>query len=192
MYKWVYISLMICKRYRKPFGLCLRNVSHCYKVGSRLRCLSVVSERSTHRADSIFMSNISSRISTTWYFEMCTVSAILRIFNWTFFNWRSWTFLKLSSTVIVFLASLGHGSSKTDEFLSASPKKTNWRIQHTSPFFISLRDFLFKIKYRITDRIFLTFHFSKNPRTRSLLDAIKTKLQVKFGKIFVSNLPRDN
>jgi len=93
------------------FGLRLNNIKHCSEVVSRLRLLSGVSKRGTHRADSFLMPKISCRIWLTRSFDMPTVSAVSRIFNRRSANTRSWTFVTLSTVVAVFGAP-GRGSSK--------------------------------------------------------------------------------
>ena len=61
VFRWIPVSSTVTKRRRNSFGLRLNGVKHCSEVVSRLRLLSGVSKRGTHRADSFLMSNISCR-----------------------------------------------------------------------------------------------------------------------------------
>ena len=97
VYQWIHVSptTTVTKRRRNSFGLRLNSVKHCSKVEmvSRLRLLSGVRKRGTHRADSFLMLNISCRIWSTQFFEMpTTLSAISRTFNRRSANTTSWIF----------------------------------------------------------------------------------------------------
>ena len=91
VYQWIHVSSTVTKQHRNSFGLHLNSVWHCSEVVSLL-CLSGVSKRGTHHANSFLMSKISCRIWPTWSFEVSTVSAILCTFNWQSANARLWIF----------------------------------------------------------------------------------------------------
>lgn len=75
---------------------------------SVLWCILVVPRLPYHgfyRSANIFlMSSISRRTRPVWYFELPAVSAMSRTFNRRCANTRSWTFVKLSTVVVIYRA----------------------------------------------------------------------------------------
>jgi len=51
VHQWIHVSSTVTKRRRNSLGLRLNSVKHCSEVFSRLRLLSGVSKRGTHRAE---------------------------------------------------------------------------------------------------------------------------------------------
>ena len=72
------------------------------EVITRMRFLSIVSNRSTHLAQSFLVHECVCKILTTRSVEMDTISAISRTFTFGSFKTISWILLIISGVVILF------------------------------------------------------------------------------------------